>query len=453
MDTQIKPFQWADDDTIRFAVRRYFEDVLGISAPAVYLPIFERSGSVIHDYGSGAPLDGTLNGATFSDKDLSFNGSGDRVDFDTSQVKIDSIESSYFTVFSRFTPNGYGEGGFGRVVQKGSDLLGWQIYMRNTGGRSIRFVQRNTSAGLITHDLDPDLFSFGEEITFSVVVHQTCQNSELFFNGARVTPTVTGTGTFATSAAVDLIVGDRPEYDRSFDGLIDTIIIGAGQYTDDQIAILHEQPYAPIQPYIAPIYFDLSAGGTTAPPTTVGPTTQTPTTSAPTSLPPTTVSPTTPVPTTPSPTTLAPTTVAPTTPAPTTIPPTTSVPTTPAPTTLAPTTLAPTTVAPTTPAPTSLAPTTSPPTTLPPTTVAPTTTAPTTAKPTTPAPTSLAPTSLPPTTVGPTTMAPSTPPPTTLPPTTLGPTTLPPPTTAPPAPVVRRRGIKDFGFSFRDRWR
>ena len=164
-------------------------------------------------------------------------------------------------------------------------------------------------------------------------------------------------------------------------------------------------------------------------------------------------------------TTLAPTTLPPTTLAPTTLPPTTLAPTTPEPTTLAPTTLAPTTVAPTT----------VPPTTLPPTTLAPTTLAPTTLAPTTIPPSTLPPTTLGPTTIGPTTIPPTTPEPTTLPPTTLGPTTPAPTTEAPttifhttlaPAttlttlapttafePVARRRGIKDFGFSFRDRWR
>lgn len=97
-------------------------------------------------------------------------------------------------------------------------------------------------------------------------------------------------------------------------------------------------------------------------------------------------------------------------------------------TTAPPTTLAPTTLAPTTPAPTTVPPTTSPPTTLAPTTLAPTTISPTTLAPT------LAPTTLPPT----------------LPPTTVTPTTS--LTTAPP-PLVRRRGIRNFGFSMRDNWR
>lgn len=196
---------------------------------------------------------------------------------------------------------------------------------------------------------------------------------------------------------------------------------------------------------------------TTPQPTTPAPTTGAPTTLPPTTLAPTTLAPTTPVPTTPAPTTPVPTTLAPTTPVPTTLPPTTPVPTTlppttQAPTTPQPTTPAPTTPVPTTPAPTTPVPTTQAPTTPVPTTLPPTTQVPTTPAPTTPAPTTLPPTTLPPTTAGPTTAGPTTIPPTTLPPTTLVPTTL-GPTTEPPEPVVRRRGIKDFGFSFRDRWR
>ena len=171
----------------------------------------------------------------------------------------------------------------------------------------------------------------------------------------------------------------------------------------------------------------------------------------PTTLPPTTLAPTTLPPTTLAPTTLAPTTLAPTTAAPTTLPPTTVAPTTAAPTTLAPTTLAPTTLAPTTLAPTTLPPTTLAPTTLEPTTLPPTTLAPTTVAPTTIAPTTIAPTTLSPTTIAPTTVAPTTLLQTTLAPTTIITTTLAPTTPGPFA--ARRRGIKDFGFSFRDRWR
>ena len=162
--------------------------------------------------------------------------------------------------------------------------------------------------------------------------------------------------------------------------------------------------------------------------------------------PPTTLAPTTAAPTTLPPTTVAPTTAAPTTLPPTTLPPTTLPPTTLAPTTLAPTTLAPTTTAPTTLAPTTLAPTTPAPTTLAPTTLSPTTLAPTTLPPTTLAPTTIEPTTLPPTTIAPTTVTLTTLAPTTIITTTLAPTT--------PSPfAARRRGIKDFGFSFRDRWR
>jgi hypothetical protein len=225
---------------------------------------------------------------------------------------------------------------------------------------------------------------------------------------------------------------------------------------------------------------------TTLPPTTLAPTTLEPTTTAPTTLPPTTLAPTTLepttiAPTTPEPTTLAPTTIEPTTLLPTTLAPTTLEPTTLPPTTIIVTTQAPTTLPPTSLAPTTLEPTTLSPTTLEPTTLPPTTLAPTTLEPTTLPPTTLEPTTLPPTTVAPTTLAPTTLEPTTLAATTLAPTTLPPttlfhttvapttlfhttlaPTTiitttlAPTTPgpfAARRRGIKDFGFSFRDRWR
>ena len=325
-----------------------------------------------------------------------------------------------------------------------------EFYIQNSGvyGSAI------TGSGIKDQEPNHVFFAWDENI-WEYWINQTLVNS-----GATVA---------GINAGADLYLGIRESGGLMWTGCIEYLYVW-GKYVPfcPDIAMY---PYAMFEP--DPIWWFVQSGDittiqpttlipTTTAPTTPAPTTSEPTTPTPTTAEPTTISPTTLTPTTPVPTTIAPTTLQPTTPAPTTVEPTTVQPTTPAPTTLAPTTPALTTVEPTTPAPTTLKPTTLVPTTVKPTTIAPTTIAPTTVEPTTIAPTTPVPTTLQPTTPVPTTLVPTTLLPTTLAPTTPGefttslPTTILPTTLAPTTtfiPVLRRRGINDFGFSFRDRWR
>jgi len=166
-----------------------------------------------------------------------------------SDSSLDNIFATGGSVVLWGRAESYGSGGvYGRYITKGG--LGWMIYnYEDSGSRRFEF--------LIYRDTDYDSWdSSVYDLSANTWFHIACIFDEsdgagtavptCYVNGALETMNsrTSGTGGFASDAAIDLLIGNRTGSDRGFDGQIAHVSLYTKELTAAEVQTLMYKPNA-----------------------------------------------------------------------------------------------------------------------------------------------------------------------------------------------------------------
>ncbi|QQS44625.1 LamG domain-containing protein [Candidatus Roizmanbacteria bacterium] len=213
-----------------------------VGSTVLHLRMDEGYGTIAHD-SSPQGNDSTISGSTWtndgkSGKGMSFNGTSGYVNAGSNE-SLDDL--STVTVSAWIYPTGYGEGGFGRIVNKSNTSnTNWALTLVNDSSQqSIRFFKERDTASNATQ-----VTAANGSIQLNRWYHvvgvydeSATPRMKLFIDGveASYAEQIEGTGTPDTDASYSLTVGNRLGGDRTFQGIIDEVKIYPFALTAEQI--------------------------------------------------------------------------------------------------------------------------------------------------------------------------------------------------------------------------
>ena len=222
---------------------------LVLNGPLAHWKLDDAVGTIAVDSVGGH--DGTLSGATWSsgifDGALDFNGVSDYVDLGADPT-LDNIFDSGATVTAWINPAGWGEGDFGRILDKADNLggnqNGWafEVY----GSQQALFFQHGFSGGIGNFQTPTGSISLDTWQHVAVVFDNSSDFNDpiLYIDGIAqtVTETSTPSGTRLSDSGITLTMGNYfIDFSRTFDGLLDDVRIYDYMLTDTEIADLAVQ--------------------------------------------------------------------------------------------------------------------------------------------------------------------------------------------------------------------
>ena len=222
----------------------------GPTGPTAHWRLDETTGTIVVDSVGGH--DGTLSGATWSsglfDGALGFNAISDYVDLGADPT-LDNIFDSGATVTAWINPAGWGEGGFGRILDKadslGSNRNGWAFELY--GSQQALFFQHGFSGGIGDFQTPTGSISLDTWQHVAIVFDNSSDLNDplLYIDGVAqtVTETSTPSGTRLSDSGITLTMGNYfIDFSRTFDGLLDDVRIYDRMLTDTEIAELAVMP-------------------------------------------------------------------------------------------------------------------------------------------------------------------------------------------------------------------
>jgi len=155
----------------------------------------------------------------------SFDGTDDYI-FVGSGASIDDVFAGGGTAEAWINPAGWGESGYGRVFNKGHDG-GWSFFVDDTDGNDSLSFLHGTSLGRghwITDDFTINLSAW-QHVAVTYDKGSTANDPTLYIDGVSVNVTEfnTPTGTLDSDAVRNMLIGNRPATDRTFDGILDEL--------------------------------------------------------------------------------------------------------------------------------------------------------------------------------------------------------------------------------------
>ncbi len=215
-----------------------------VGSTVLHLRMDEGYGSIAHD-SSPQGNDATISGSTWtndgkSGKGMSFNGTSGYVNAG-SDASLDNL--STVTVSAWIYPTGYGEGNFGRIVNKSdTSNTNWALTLVNDSSQqSIRFFkERNTASNATQVTAANGSIQLNRWYhVVGVYDENATPRMKLFINGAEASyaEQIEGTGTPDTDASYDLSVGNRLGGDRTFQGTIDEVKVYPFALSEEQIKV------------------------------------------------------------------------------------------------------------------------------------------------------------------------------------------------------------------------
>ncbi len=209
--------------------------------PIAHWKLDETSGTIAVDSVGGH--DGTLvNGPTWTtgtvDGGLDFDSTDDYVDL-TSDAELTDVFSNGATVSAWIFPEGWGENGYGRVLDKSSSASstgdGWVIRVNTDSGGTLNFGQ-GFSGGRGWWKAPNGAVSLNawQHIAIAYDASSTANDPVIYVNGAPVTTTRVDSpsGSVRTDASINLRLGSfAGGTTHTFDGTIDDVRI-YGQVLD-----------------------------------------------------------------------------------------------------------------------------------------------------------------------------------------------------------------------------
>lgn len=189
--------------------------------------------------------DGTASGATYVDRGYIFDGADDLVTV-TADSTIDINGKTALTVSAWINVTSDGEANFGRIVDK-----------RNVGAAGYEFNVLGEAASLVKMNflLEYDGAAEARADTLSAVIplniwshvaavfnEDSAAKVKLYYNGTIQTLDTdsAGIGNIVDDSAVNLIIGNRTDGDRTFDGDISDVLIFSSAKSAAQIKSIYE---------------------------------------------------------------------------------------------------------------------------------------------------------------------------------------------------------------------
>lgn len=213
-----------------------------------YWSFDEKSGATAFDYSDNAN-NGTISSGTYttgtSGTGLDFDGNSGDVQI-TDAAAIQNVFDGGGSISVWINPDSDGEGDFGRIITKGSDIWTLRVYSESAGMVKVQFVQQFSGD-------DGIWSSTATEVTINKWAHvvvnydssSITNDPEIFVNSVSVALTETATGpsgTYTTDVGSDLFIGNEAGDAATFDGTIDEPRIYNKKLSPDEVKALYFNP-------------------------------------------------------------------------------------------------------------------------------------------------------------------------------------------------------------------
>ncbi|MDT3778353.1 DUF2341 domain-containing protein [Nitrospira sp. MA-1] len=183
---------------------------------------FTDSTGNAHNGSNNGSLDinGTIGDGQF------FDGVNDRIDIPSS-AGIDNIFTGGATVSAWINPSAWGEGGYGRILDKGDAAIvtnGWALQLENTGSRLIFELGFSGTEGRWRSSDNAISLDTWQLVTVVFDSSSATNDPTIYVNGVAlgITESDTPSGTANSDAGLDLAIGNRSgSTDRTFQGILD----------------------------------------------------------------------------------------------------------------------------------------------------------------------------------------------------------------------------------------
>lgn len=179
---------------------------------------------------------------------IDMDGSDDIIDAGSGS-SIDDIFSGGGTISAWISPQSWGEGGFGRILEKATGTLaanGFSLTLNQTTlnpDYNVAFF-RDFSSGYGAWTTPLNSITLNQWNHVVVVYDEDDANNDpvIYINGQNVTVSETNTpgGTANTDAGSTLTIGNSIATDRTFDGLIDDVRIYGSALSEEDVTALYK---------------------------------------------------------------------------------------------------------------------------------------------------------------------------------------------------------------------
>lgn len=202
----------------------------------------ERNGNTLYDQ-SRYSNNGTITGATSvpgkKGTALSFDGVDDTV---PTTLTSNANFQSNFTVSAWIKQNDKGEGGYGKIIDKGesfTDANGFGISMANADDRLWVLINSNVIITPFGYSIPANKWNY---ITVVLEDHTTYTNTKIYHNGELIKDDDTLPSLSFITNSNSLTIGNRNEAtDRTFNGIIDEVRIYNRVLTTSEITALYRE--------------------------------------------------------------------------------------------------------------------------------------------------------------------------------------------------------------------
>jgi hypothetical protein len=258
----IKPELWGPFNQVQWAVRDYFNNILGVPTPAVYVPFIEQGSQVVYNYGSAKGYDGTLIGAVSWNGGSVFipEGIADYILFTTCNG-LSALNDQYSLIFRLKDYSHTGANSsvaylWDNILQCGS--YGDTLSCYKSSATTINPLQYSI-VGTATNTV-ATTYSTANLKPFRNISNSTRLNSGKLYIDGVLKATDSTADLYANSNYGQLSATPNIGYTANAEFSIDTCIVW-GQYEVPIGVHLHltQEPYAPIQPKTFPSYFFFGA--------------------------------------------------------------------------------------------------------------------------------------------------------------------------------------------------
>ncbi len=170
----------------------------------------------------------------------SFDGVDDRIDI-SSGAGIDNLFTGGATVSAWINPSSWGEGGFGRILDKGDTTSvnnGWALQVGSLGNLLIFDIGFSGNTGRWWSSINSISLNTWQLVTLVYDSASDANDPTIYVNGVPVgiIESDTPSGTANSDVSLDLAIGNRSgSTDRTFQGMIDEVRLETGTRSADWI--------------------------------------------------------------------------------------------------------------------------------------------------------------------------------------------------------------------------
>jgi len=253
-----KPKLWGPPDAVAYAIRDWCEHKLGASVPTVAVPMWEGAGNIAHDY-SGNQAHGTFLSTVepyWTGKGLYFPiaSFGYVLNFGTGNRALNPL--SAMTIFSACRPTENSKAILLGLYDGASSVDDSYILWPYDVNKVEFWVRNNAGSSWIT-----------AQAASTIILNQDCSwggsydgnNIKAFYNGISGTPTAHTEQMRDNVNQKVYMGGNTGSRDFEYEGDVYCLYVWDVGLSDDQMALLHDQPYAMFEPVSRPSYFFASS--------------------------------------------------------------------------------------------------------------------------------------------------------------------------------------------------